>query len=246
MTEGHPLHELIQLVFDTPVFEYQGPRKIVTCLTWTPERLPDPPDLTLLGYDPRTKMRNLARTYLNHVDIDRVKRQLQKRARQQFTSLACSMRGEEKPEWSMGHCMQNAIVGVTRNRRVVTMQYRSTEVLQKFAADLAFLPVLFEALELEPQQVTFQFAYAYLSMVFVPSAFNYLEPIPFLEYLKQREPHLFRIAVRYLSRAFRPNAEPMPYSPWERQRKLAHRMYPEKIPEIFEYLLTQREDGRYA
>jgi hypothetical protein len=248
MTKGYPTHDLIQLALDSPLYDYQGPRKIVRNLLWTPERLPDPPDLETLGYQPKTKMRNLIRTYFNEEEVAKVRAHLESRDHQQFTTLSCSMRGATKKKESMGWCMEACTIRTMRSRRKlsVTMMYRSTEIIQKFTADLAFLPYLFERLGIQPEEVHFFFSSAYLSMVFLPSLFCYVEPVPFLKRLKKRDPQLFRIAVRYLSRSFRDVSVKMPYSPEHRQHVLAFKRYPEKIPQIMEYLLTQREDGRYA
>jgi hypothetical protein len=128
------------------------------------------------------------------------------------------------------------VISTTPKRTVVEIVYRSTEVIKKHCADLAFIPVVFERLGIRPDTVKFYFTNAYLSGVFFPSLFIFWDPIPFLDLLRAREPKLFIVATRFLRRSVRAQGQKFPYSPEEHQHRLAWERYPEKMPIINEYL----------
>lgn len=232
-----PAYQAVVACLDAPVFEYNGARKIVQSVGFS---MPEIPKVNLeeLGYNANIKTKALFRMYYNDDEVDRVSNLLQKRKHQAFTAVAMSMRAGAKDSRSMGHCMESLVISTTKKRCVVEVLYRSTEVIKKHSADLAFLPTVFDRLGIEPQEVKFYFANAYLSGVFFPTLFRWWDPIVFLEILRVNEPKLFIVATRFLRRSVKKKDKIFPYSPENQQHKFAWQHYPKKMEEINDYLET--------
>lgn len=143
------------------------------------------------------KERQLLRNYWNQDEVDAAIDKLQKRKHKDHSSVSVQMRGREKDSRSQGYCMQNMVITMTKETVTVDIYYRSTELLQKFAADLVFfstqLPPLFEKLGRKPSVVRMKFANVYLSAVFIPILARY-EPrlYEFFMHLKRHDPRFFR------------------------------------------------------
>lgn len=212
-------HSLIEACVLQPAFLYNGVRKIVQGITWEPETLPQ---LTYEDLDyTQNKHKQLVRNYFDPEECDRVKQLIHKRRGQTFTSVAMSMRAGAKDKRSMGHCMQTLVIGMCRDKLTAELQYRSTEVILKFGGDLAFLPWIFEQLEIEPQKVSFRFANAYLSGVFFPTLMRFWgDPIELMEYIYEKDPMLFKGATRFVLRSAREENQHFPYSPENRQHQI--------------------------
>jgi len=231
----YPSWGAIECALAAPVYQYNGARKIVRNVLWSPGKIPEV-DLTEIGYArPNTKLKALQRMYFNPLEAERMKALLAKRDGQAFSALCMSMRGGEKDLRSMGHCI-NAIAFTIGDDIRATIMYRSTELIKKFAADLAFIPWVFEQLEIKVDHVDFFFSNAYLSGVFFPTLFTYHDPIPFLEMLRLREPKLFIVATRFLRRTVRDEKQRFPYTPEQMQHVYAWKRYPKKMPIISKYL----------
>lgn len=235
----YPSWGAIEACLAAPVFEYNGARKIVQRVLWEPRVLPTI-DLELIGYArPLTKLKALQRMYYNPDEADRVRKMMKHREEQAFTAVAMSMRAGAKDRRSMGWCMESMVIGLTPDRTTVNLIYRSTEVIKKFTADLAFLPWVFNQLEIVPDDISFYFSNAYLSGVFFPALFRFLDPIEFLKMLRKREPKLFVVATRFLRRSVRNRGQHFPYSPERQQHEYAWKHYPEKMKSIGRYLETE-------
>lgn len=230
-----PAYAAVCACLDAPVFEYNGARKIVRNIGFTLGAVPET-DLTAVGYSPRHKLRALDRMYYNPTEAERIRELLARRSHQAFSSLAYSFRAGAKDGRSMGHCMESMVIGLTPKRCEVEIFYRSTEVIKKHSADLAFLPIVFDRLGIKPQKVTFHFAYAYLSGVFFPTLFRWWEPLQFLEKIRVEEPKLFVVATRFLRRSVRKKEHEFPYAPERQQHLYAWEHYPERMAGINEYL----------
>ena len=149
-----------------------------------------------LGYSGSgTKMTQLRRDYMNKGEIENAKQAFQLRREQSVTSWAISTIGAEKSN-SQGHCIRNMIVNyhhpkVTPDRKgflVVHLQYRTTELLRKFGADLIFIKehLIPEVLEGNPWQehpdaVYMHFASCFFSALFIPVFYQYVDPSTFLK-----------------------------------------------------------------
>lgn len=217
-------------------FLYAGVRKIVQGVTWV---APDPwPTITYadLGYG-KNKEKQLRRNYFDQEEITRVKSQLQKRGRAAFSALAMSMRASKKDARSMGHCMQTMIISKTPKVTTVEMQYRSTEAILKFSADVVFMPWVFEQLDIDPSTVRFHFANAFLSGVYFPTLFTHWNAVSFLETLWAHDQKLFAGGTRFLLRSAYRKDQKFPYSPEQLQHRfLWERVGKAKIKEIKDYL----------
>lgn len=210
---------LIKECIEAPPFLYSGVRKIINDLTWSINELPD---LTYedLGYGPN-KFKQLSRNYLNPEELERMRSLLDNRAGQSFTSAAMSLRNATKDSRSMGHCMQTLVVAWKRDMEVVEVQYRSTEVIQKFGADLVFLRHILDELDLSPDMFRFRFANAYLSGVFFPTLCAHWDAVEFLEYLWDNDPRLFAGGTRFFLRSSYREDQHFPFSPENVQHKFA-------------------------
>ncbi len=210
---------LIETMIEQPAFLYSGVRKIVQDVTWTIDELPD---LTYedLGYG-QNKFKQLCRNYIDLGELERVRVLLDHRAGQSFTSVAMSLRGASKDSRSMGHCMQTLVISWKKDYETVEVQYRSTEVIQKFGADLVFLRYILEELDLAPNLFRFRFANAYLSGVFFPTLCAHWDPIDFLEYLWEHDKKLFAGGTRFFLRSSYKRDQHFPFSPENVQHKFA-------------------------
>lgn len=210
---------LIKACIEKEAFLYSGVRKIVQDITWT---IPELPDLSYedLGYG-NNKFKQLQRNYIDPDELERVRVLLDHRAGQSFTSVAMSLRGAKKDKRSMGHCMQSLIISWKKDMETVEVQYRSTEVIQKFGADLVFLKYILDELDLSPDLFRFRFANAYLSGVFFPTLCAHWDPVEFLDYLWEHDKKLFTGGTRFFLRSAYREDQHFPFSPENVQHKFA-------------------------
>ena len=176
---------------------YTGVRKIVNGVTH--EVIGDLPQVNLaqLGYrgTGEGKIKQLMRNYWNQDHIDAARIKLKARKDSPHTSVAVSCEGEKKSTRSQGFCLRSVIITQTPKKLEADIVYRSTEVIQKFTADLLLLPKIFDAIEVKPQKVRFYFANAFLSALYFPSLFQNTDAIEFLESLKKQDPRFYRTAL---------------------------------------------------
>lgn len=230
-----PSEPLVRKIVENPPLLYAGIRKIAQGITWEVDSIPS---VTYegLGYS-KNKLKQLQRNYIDPEEFERVRQILAKRRDKHFTSVALLMRGAKKDSRSMGWCMLNLVV--TRGPKIenVEVHYRSTEVILKFGADLAFLPSVFEQLDVHPQKVTFRFANAFLSGVYFPTLCAWWPPVDFLEYLFEHDIQMFKGATRFFLRSAYKEDQRFPYSPENMQHKFAWRVLgPKKMRQIRDYL----------
>lgn len=130
----------------------------------------DCPDLGYASYE--SKMRQLMSHYYNEESIKAAVDQLNNRTGdgKKFTSVAISCVGGDKKKTSQGHCIQTIIISLHETLGInITVFYRTTEICQKFAADLLFLKhILFPAIigDKPINQVYFYFSTVYLSPLY--------------------------------------------------------------------------------
>src|SRR6185369_17131685 len=139
-----------------PTFTLSGVRKIVSDVAF---QIPwDALVNTKLSYADLhytlAKRRQLARNYWDQEEVDAAREKLVAReGKKDHTSVSIQLRGQKKDSRSQGYCMQNLVISMSRTALEVDVYYRSTELIQKFAADLVFfseqLPPLFEQLSLK-------------------------------------------------------------------------------------------------
>lgn len=214
---------LITAALDRPAFLYNGLRRIVQGLTWETERLPDI-DYADLGYA-QNKHKQMLRNYFNEEEIERGRDILERRADKNFNAVAISLRGKSKDSRSQGHCMLSLVVSQRKDFETVEVQYRSTELILKFGADLVFLPTLLSELGLEPNLYRFHFANAFLSGVFFPTACAHWPhgSIAFLKFIRANVEHrqYFYDATRFMLRSSMTENQFFPFSPENQQHKFA-------------------------
>lgn len=225
---------------NSKIFKYNGIRRISTNILWEPSKLPwiTPNELGDLGYmRPLTKIKALHRMYINRDDLERVKALMIKRADQGFSAITLSTLGGAKDSRSMGHCIQHITLSLEAKRCEATVVYRSTEVLKKFCGDLAFLPQVFDMLEVEPKRVSFFFANAYFSGIYFPMLMNYCkDPLEFLAFIRDYDPNQFRAFTNSLWRIILDKDKDHPYSPEQHQHTYLWTHYPQLVPKIKKFL----------
>lgn len=190
------LVDLCHKVAAHPQGIYTGVRKVVQGVSHEIHTLPEV-DLAQLGYrgTGQGKIKQLMRNYWNQGHIDSGRQKLMARKDSPHTSVAVSCEGEKKSTRSQGFCLRSVIITQTPKKVEADIIYRSTEVIQKFSADLLLLPKIFEAMEVKPQKIRFYFANAFLSALYFPSLFLHTDPVEFLENLKANDPRFYRTAL---------------------------------------------------
>lgn len=186
-----------------------------------------PADWTQMGYAGASKLRQLERVYLEEQAAGKLNTVLRERIRKSLDQTSVSMQVENDYEWddhsasvrmghgskhhhSQGYCMQSIVVSQyqkksksNRNQRIyINVYYRSTEITQKFLADLKFLhervfPLILEGVEGRVAEVTFYFANLYLSCLFHPIIYQWVSPSEWCEILSV-EPVFHRKTVQAL------------------------------------------------
>jgi len=179
-----------------PTLVITGVRKISSNFHFEITGLSGAPDYKDLGYT-AAKGRQLERNYWNQELVDAGIEKLKGRKDKPHTSVTIPLQGSEKDSRSQGHCMIAMVVTEIPKSSTVDIFYRSTELTQKFLADLIFLshklPPVFEAMEIEPSVIRFHFANVYLSAVFAPIFLRYeSNPGGFFDYLELKDPKFYR------------------------------------------------------
>ncbi len=161
--------------------------------------------LNILGYggkskDPaKAKLTRLASVYFNPESAAAAREKLQTRIekKEDVTSVTVSLINGEKDSRSQGHCMAAATVTYIHKPARggdpilrVTIFYRVTESIRKFGADLAFLhrivlPAILPDNAPPLTQVEFKFSNIYLSPVYLPILWEFIDPVEMLEFYKE-------------------------------------------------------------
>lgn len=185
-------------------------RKIFRDLTWeVPYDQWDGLSLKVenLGYSAGpVKMNQLRRNYLNEEELTKCRDTLIERMSKSQSCITARFGNKEKDSRSQGFCMQTISLNYLEKpeegepKFVVELYYRSTEVGQKFFADLMFLdevvfPILFEGLP-KPDIIRFKFSTLYLSSMFLPIVLQTTDVVKFLNEVTQSDPKWFTRCVR--------------------------------------------------
>lgn len=200
---------IIELACDEPE-AYVQIRKIFRGLTWeVPFDKWDGVSLGFenLGYSPGpTKMNQLRRNYLNEGELIKARDSLIERSSKQQSCITARFGNGEKDSRSQGFCMQTITLNhITKPeggkpKFVVELYYRSTEIGQKFFADLMFLdevvfPILLKGLP-QPDVIKFNFSTLYLSSMFLPIALQVMDVVRFMDMVKDKDNKWFSRCVR--------------------------------------------------
>lgn len=158
----------------------------------------------------KAKGAQLLRNYWNQEYVDAAVEKLLGRADKPHSSISIQLQGGVKDSRSQGYCMQNMVITLTPDTCTIDIYYRSTELIQKFLADLIFfakqLPPIFEKLGRTPTTIRFKFANVYLSAVFMPIFLRYeTDHLGFFQTLQRGDPKFFRTCGLATRRFFQPD-----------------------------------------
>lgn len=188
--------DLCRHVAGTQALCYSGVRKIVEDQSLVLTTLDSDLQYEDICYT-KAKGAQLQRNYWNQASVDAAIQKLKDRVGKDHSSVSIQLQGQEKDSRSQGFCMQNLVITVTKQKTTVDIYYRSTELIQKFLADLIFfrtkLPPLFDQLGRQPAEYRFKFANVYLSAMFMPIYLRYEDkPYMFFKVLEKLDPKFYR------------------------------------------------------
>ena len=190
---------------------YQAIGKVVQDITFTRDKLPGW-DLADWGYGSNKRLQ-LVRNYINDEEFHRVRSVLSKRDLVKYTSVALSLRGKPKDSRSQGWCMLSLVISRTKKWTSVEVQYRTTELILKFAADVWFLGELCKKLQIEPERYTFRFANCALSGAYFPYLVDKTDLVKFLARVRESDQDFFLRTTRFLLKASYKKDQFHPFSP---------------------------------
>jgi hypothetical protein len=196
---------------------YQAIGKVVQNLTYEVKNLPAW-ELSDWGYS-GNKLKQLNRNYWDKEEFDRVKSILARRASTKYTSVAVSLRGAPKDARSQGWCMLSLVISRYKDWSSVEVQYRTTELILKFAADVWYLRRLLDYLEVEPDLYRFRFANCALSGAYFPYLVDKVDLVKFLKFVHQGDQEFFFRTTRFLLKSSYREKQHHPFSP----ERLSHR-----------------------
>lgn len=213
---------LYKAVADKPAVGWQAIGKVVQDITLESTGLP-PWELSDWGYG-GNKAKQLERNYISEEEFERVRKILQHRASNKYTSVAISLRGKPKDARSQGWCMLSLVISRNRDWYSVEVQYRTTELVLKFAADVWLLRKILTDLNIKPDVCRFRFANCALSGAYFPYLVDKLDLVKFLEMVHSRDTEFFFRTTRFLLKSTYKQDQFHPFSPervshkylWER------------------------------
>lgn len=159
-------------------------------------------DCKNLGYSSnKSKMNQLRRNYFPEEKIIQLREKFKDRiksrgAKKSQSCFAVNMLNQEKKVTSMGQCIQTIAINYLEIEKqeffYIDINYRSTEIVQKFLADLMFLqdivfPVLLDEVDKNPKAIKFTFSCLYISAMFMPVVFQFIEPMKVLKILERSD-----------------------------------------------------------
>jgi hypothetical protein len=235
---------LYKQIVDKPTVGWQAIGKVVQDVTYTRDAIPQW-KLEDWGYK-KHKVPQLERNYVSVDEFDRVRSILTRRGTDKYTSVALSLRGRAKSSRSQGWCMLSMVISRTREWTRVEVQYRTTEIILKFAADVWFVREICRRLEIHPSLYTFRFANCAISGAYFPYLCDKVDLIRFLARVYEADREFFIRTTRFLLKSSYRKDQYHPFSP----EMLAHRFLWERaskqqITSIREYLEPlHRSTGR--
>lgn len=150
-----------------------------------------------------SKVKQLTRNYFNEPELVRMRdlfleRMASPGGKSHQSSISAKLGAEVKKKSSMGFCMQTITMNYLKDGCFsIDMNYRSTETVVKFLADLKYLheilfPFILEGSPVKPDKVHFTFSVCYFSIEFLGMFFQFADAIETMEELEQRDPKYFR------------------------------------------------------
>lgn len=165
-----------------------------------------------MGYSPGpAKMKQLIRNYFHEPTLVMARDKFISRFSKTQTCITARFGNQEKAEKSMGFCMQSITFNYFKRpedghpKFVLELNYRATEVIQKFLADLRFLdevvfPLILEGIPIKPDVVVFKFSTLYVSTMYLPIIFQFLPVSKFLGEIKSHDPKWYSRSVKRSTR----------------------------------------------
>lgn len=166
---------------------------------------------SMMGYGNDTaKGKQLQRNYFNEPELRKAREKFKERlaSRGKKNSQSCitaRMGSEAKREDSQGFCMQTITINYVKDhvdgeRLTIDLNYRTTELVQKFLADLKFLhevvvPYLLEDIDIEPVAINCTFSTIYVSLMFFPILLRGIDILGFLKELEVSDPRYHKTVV---------------------------------------------------
>jgi hypothetical protein len=162
-------------------------------------------DYSDFGYsEGKGKVRQMTRNYFNQAELEKLKfvfasRNSSKGKKGDQSCITARMGAAEKSSRSQGHCMQCLTINHLeqgKKPKILTLDlyYRTTEVTQKFLADLKFLsevvfPFIMEdkSCEWRPTGVRFVFSSLYISLLYLPIIYQFKNPLDVLSLIKESD-----------------------------------------------------------
>jgi hypothetical protein len=238
------IQSLYRKIIDKETVGWQAIGKVVQDITYTMDYLPQW-DLADWGYK-KNKVGQLERNYVSTEEFDRVRSILSRRGTDKYTSVALNLRGRPKGTRSQGWCMLSMVISRTREWTRIEVQYRTTEIILKFAADVWFVREICRRLNIEPSMYTFRFANCAMSGAYFPYLVDKLDLVRFLARVYEADREFFIRTTRFLLKSSYRKDQYHPFSP----EMLAHRFLWERasqqqIRSIRDYLEPlHRSTGR--
>lgn len=168
-------------------------------------------DYTDFGYT-KSKFTQLKRNYWNTPTALELVEKLKTRMDKPHSSVAMPLANMDKGDGrSQGHCMQSLVATWIGKEYHLDIYYRSTELQQKFLADLVFLSRMIQEDFSEigqPKFVRFRFANAYVATVMLPILFRFdPDPPKLFKLLKVRDPKFYLCCLGEMRRLTNPNPD---------------------------------------
>lgn len=190
---------------------WQAIGKVVQDITFTSDCLPLW-ELSDWGYG-KNKVKQLERNYINEQEFERVRSILGRRSLTKYTSVAVSLRGSPKDSRSQGWCMLSLVISRYKDWSSVEVQYRTTELVLKFAADVWLLRKILTDLDIKPSVCRFRFANCALSGAYFPYLVDKLDLVKFLEMVHSADKEFFFRTTRFLLKSSYKFRQFHPFSP---------------------------------
>ena len=203
---------LYRAIAKAPAVGTQAIGKVVQDITLEAANLPTW-ELSDWGYG-KGKEKQLYRNYINEEEFSRVLSVLKRRQGNKYTSVAVSLRGAPKDSRSQGWCMLSLVISRNKDWHSVEVQYRTTEAILKFAADVWLLrKLLEERFEIEPDICRFRFANCALSGAYFPYLVDKIDLVKFLGHIHDKDPEFFIRTTRFLLKSSYREDQFHPFSP---------------------------------
>lgn len=166
------------------------------------------------------KHKQLVRNYVNEEEFQRVNSLLKRRSSHKYTSLALALRGAQKNSRSQGWCMLSTVLTLSDLGTTVEVQYRTTEVVLKFAADVIFLrDYILPKLGIDPakvKQFRFRFANCWIGGPYFSYLVDKTDVIQILGWVEKYDPEFFFRMTRPLLKSCYRRDQFHPFAPAQR------------------------------